>query len=40
LIKVGLISASIKPETWNIPEHPIITIIVRKISKVKFSKTK
>ena len=42
--------ASIKPGTWNIPEHPgtfwnipehgIIIIIMRKIGKIKFSTTK
>ena len=31
---------SIKPGTWNIPEHQIIMIIVRTICKIKFSKRK
>jgi len=31
---------SIKPRTWNIPEHRIIIIIMRKICKIKFLKLK
>ena len=31
---------SIKPGTWNIPEHRIIVIIMRKICKINFSKIK